>query len=1067
MAVLLYLGVCLVSASQGVAQKISLSVKNTPLPKVLALVEAQSDYRFFYRWELLKQTKKVTLDLKNASLAEVLDLCLSGQALTYQIFDNTIVIRQTPGPNLSTTEREKEKRAVTTVVRGRIFTAAGEPVEGATVMVKGSREATASGRNGDFLIPVSDLNDHLMVSSVSTEPKEVAVAGASRLTIIVESRERTLDQVQIIGYGQTTRRLNTGNVTTVKAAAIEQQPVGHLLAALQGRVPGMVVIQHTGLAGGRFRALVRGQGSIVAGTNPLFIVDGVPYPDGQFGTNNSYKRGVNGLTLLNLNEIERIDVLKDADATAIYGSRGANGVILITTKSGHTGDASVQVTAYSGYGQLTVRPRQLDLSQYLQMRYEGLRNDSSQPGVFDYDVNGAWDTTRYTDWSNTLLGGTANLTDAKISVAGADGTLNFSINAGYHKETTVMRLPGSNQRYGIHIRLGKSSPNKKLSMDVSGTFQGGLDNLPPIDFTGWIMYLKPNQPNSFHSDGSLNYDVNGFFNPYLVYPRRYSMRQNNLLGRAHVSWAPAAGLEFRLSVGYNLQVYNDYAGNPSSPTPNTVSSAFYATNKSQSIIIEPQAFYKWQLNDRHKFSLLLGSTYQQSSSSFQNLYARGFTNDALLRNPAAATSLEISGFRYTNYKYIGSFSRVSYNLDSKYLVNLTGRVDGTSRFGPGKQFHPFGAAGVAWIMTEERLLRGIKWLPFAKVRGSYGVTGNSEISDYAFVETYAPFLAPYQGIQGLTPNQLFDRNLGWELKRSLEIALELQLLRGGRLGLDISVFRQRSSQHLQRANLSTVTGFYSVVTNRPSSLLNTGMEVVFYGKLVSGRQLTWTLNANASLQKNKLLSFEQLERSDYQPNLAIGYPVPVYKVFKFAGVDQQTGDYLFLDRNGHPTTTPQQEDKTEIINVAPRSFGGITNSLAYRNWSFEVTCMYVTRKGLDVTKRDMKYIESLSRWQKPGDVTTTAKYSFKPSMNVAINNIMSSTAGYGDASYFRVRNVVLGYDLKRLGQKGTMVKSMRVYLLAENLFTFTRAKQLDPENIDQLSMAPLRVVTAGFHLNFN
>jgi TonB-linked SusC/RagA family outer membrane protein len=1059
-----FMALCLLNSAIGTSQSFSISVKNAPLVKVFAQVETQSDFRFFYRSELLKKARKVSLQLENVSLQDVLEQCFAGQPLSYEIIEKIVVVKERPVQLPAAPSVKEVLPAGLTMVKGRIIMDGGEPVEGATVTVKGTDDATSSNPNGDFSIGVRDLNASLIITSIGIEQKEVPLENKTQLTVVVNSRINMLDQVQIIGYGQTTRRFNTGNVTTIKAEEIEQQPVAHILAALEGRVPGMVILQTTGLTGGSFQALIRGQGSIAAGNNPLFIVDGVPYPDGVFGMNNSAKRGVSGLGLLNLNEVERVEVLKDADATAIYGSRGANGVVLITTKKGKPGKTSINLSMYNGHGKLTSRPKLLNLQQYLQMRHETIRNDGGQVTPFDYDINGTWDTTRYTDWSKDLLGGTATITDVKLSIAGGTGTLNYSINGGYHRETTVMPISGSNQRYGVHFNLAKEAASKKYKFDLTASYQAGIDNLTPLDFTSIIRLLKPNQPPSFLPDGRINYNA-GFFNPYLFFDRQYEMKQNNLTSCLKGWWTPAKGLELRASLGYNTQALNDFSGNPKAPFPGSFSSAHYATNSNHTLILEPEAFYRLNLKRRSELSILLGATYQKSASSFQNLYASGFSNDALIRDPAAAALLQMTAFRYTNYKYLGTFSRLSYNLDNKYLVNLTGRIDGITRFGPGKQYHPFGAVAVAWILSEEKFIRRLKWIHFAKLRSSYGTTGNSEIRDYAFADTYAPYLAPYQGIQGLTPNQLFDRNLGWELKKSLELALELQLFRG-RMAISASVFRNRNSQQLLRTSVSTVTGFFDITTNRSAEVQNQGLEAVFYAELLAGSGFTWNINANASFQKSKLLNFEGLESSGYEANLSVGNPVPIVKAFKFGGVDPQTGSYFFIDRNGKPTTTPKEEDKTEMINIAPRSFGGISNNFSYKAWSLYVTCVYMVKQQIDVTRRDMNFIESIARWQKPGDITTIAKYSVKPSSIASINNIIFSTAGFSDASYIRVRSVLLSYRFKQGVLKIAHLQNLRIYLMGENLFTFSSVKQFDPENINQLSMAPLRVLAGGFQITF-
>jgi TonB-linked SusC/RagA family outer membrane protein len=895
----------------------------------------------------------------------------------------------------------------------------------------------------------------------------VAIGNKKDLTVHVRTKVSSLDQVQIIGYGQTTKRLNTGNVTTIKSAAIERQPVANVLAALQGHVPGLFITQNTGLPGSGFQTLIRGKGTLSIGSKPLVIVDGVPYTDIDFTTSNNYKQGQNGLGLLNTGEIERVEVLKDADATAIYGSRGGNGVILITTKKGRPGVTNLDLNLYSGVGKLTTRPKLLNLKEWLELESETFRNDSMAIPPSYYAVGGRLDSTRYTDWSKELLGGTAHITDARLALSGSSQAINYRLIGGYHREASVMNLRGSDRRYLLHFHMAHAPAEKKYKIELSGTYQAGVDDMPPADFTPLLLqeFLVPNQPAPFLPDGSLNDDPT-FFNPYRFMGNDvYKRNMNNLAGNLKTSWSPIRGLELSASLGYNTQSLNDIFSNRRSTLYVSTLRSSFGTNTVKTYILEPQALYSLNIKQKGKLSLLVGTTYQQTVFSYQSLRATGFANEALQGNPAAATTLTIGNQRYSNYKYLGTFSRLAINWGNRYLVNLTGRVDGTSRFGPGKQFHPFGAIGAAWILSEEQWLHPLGWINLLKLRSSYGIVGNSDIPDYAFLNTYAPYLGVYQGVQGLTPNQLFDRNLGWELKKSFEVALELQLFKN-RFGLSISAYRNRNSQQLLPTPLPAVTGFTHVFENRPAEVENKGLEVVLDGTPVNTQSFVWSITANASFQRNKLVRLDGI--ADYYidgSRLAIGKPISSYRAYKYGGVDPQTGSYFFIDHKGNPSIELTDADRTEYVDLAPRSYGGITNSFNYKQLSLDIHSLFIVRNSHATYGYPPYLKEHLARWQKPGDITNVPKLTHRYSIPV-MGYYQLSTASYRDASYLRVRNIALSYNVPNTILQRWHLLKLRVYLLGQNLFTITKVKDLDPETMMLTRMAPSRMITAGFQISF-
>jgi len=398
--------------SERLTEDITLSIRQASLSDLFIEIHKQTGYFFYYNEIDLEKAHKIDIEVNHASLQDVLNICFKDQPLDFELKDRTIVVKV-----------KKENQVVPVNLHGEVRDEQGRGIAGATVVID-EGQATSTDQDGNFDLPQINENSTLTISHVGYESKSVQVRrGGKGLIIKLKQFVNKLDEIQIIAYGTTTRRLNTGDVSTVKADVIEEQPVSSPLAALEGRVSGLVITQQTGVPGGGFKVRLRGQNSIANGNNPLYIVDGVPYSATSLSSSytNAIISGGDPLSSINPSDIESIDILKDADATAIYGSRGANGVILITTKKGKPGKSRFEASLYLGGGRVTRTMNMLQTQSYLQMRHEAFANDGATPDISngDYDLL-AWDTTRYTNWQKLLIGSTANIVDAQASISGGD-----------------------------------------------------------------------------------------------------------------------------------------------------------------------------------------------------------------------------------------------------------------------------------------------------------------------------------------------------------------------------------------------------------------------------------------------------------------------------------------------------------------------------------------------------------------------------------------------------------------------------------------------------------------------
>jgi TonB-linked SusC/RagA family outer membrane protein len=1092
--ILLMTVVCLHVAAAGYAQKITLNEKNTSLETVFKDIRKQSGYIIFFDKSLLNNLAPINVKVTNASLQEALNKCLEGQPLTFTVIDNTVVIKE---KDISVFEKLKTMFASTIGIRGKVYDEKGNPMPGVTVKTKDESHVTFTDKDGIFFLQNVDAKAVLIISSVGYLTKEINANDVEILNIRMKISNSKLDELQVIAYGETSQRLNTGSVTTISAKDIAQQPVNNPILALEGRVPGLFITQDNGIPGGGITVAIRGQNSIQSGNDPLYVIDGVPYVSQllpglggilgissntpQTGSSNTAQNG-SPLSFINPSDIESISVLKDAGATAIYGSRAASGVILITTKKGKAGQTKVDVNVQQGYAAIARKADLLNTQQYLEMRREAFKNDGLSPSLpGDYDLL-QWDTNSYTDWQKVLLGNTAHYTNAQGTISGGNELTQFLVGAAYGRQTTVFPGDFSDKNTSLHFNIMNTSPNKKFKMTLTGSYGININALPQTDLTRSAFTLAPDAPSLLNADGSINWAPSSSgsstlsSNPLAAELRTFQDNTNNLIANSVLGYELLPGLIIRSSLGYtNLQkeqaLYNPLISqSPSSRSFNT-NTAFQATSNIHSWIIEPQLSYKKSIG-KGLLDALLGSSFQQNNSKLIGIQSSGYTSGANLGDIQFAPTLTANNYVESVYKYNAIFARLNYNLDDEYLVDLTARRDGTSRFGAGNKFHDFGAAGLGWIFTKEGIIK--KYLPvlsYGKLRASYGTTGNDQIGDYQYLSLYSPtsVAVAYQGNVGLAPTSLPNPNLQWELTKKFEVALETGFF-NDRILLTASYSKNRSSNELLGYNLPFVTGFSSILTNFPAIVQNTSWEFELNTTNVKTNDFNWTTNMNLTIPKNELIDFPGLATSTYANILVIGQPLSIKKVFHFTGVDQ-TGEYTFTSATNKYSPNSVADKKT-LINTLPKFYGGFQNTISYKSLRLDFLFQFVSRTGVNSlyalggpgNANGNQFTSVLARWQQPGDVTNIQRFTTGFTLSSALSAMATSDAAYTDASYARLKNLSLSWQVKNAWVKTMHMQGLRLFIQGQNLLTFTKYKGVDPESPGGTSLPPLRVLTAGIEV---
>ncbi|HUH51843.1 MAG TPA: SusC/RagA family TonB-linked outer membrane protein [Flavobacterium sp.] len=979
-----------------------------------------------------------------------------------------------PAFALSTVASQVQQQSIT----GTISDASGA-LPGVSITIKGTTKGTLSDLNGHYSINANQT-DVLVFSFVGYKSLEIPVSDNLQIDVLLEQDSLQIDEVVInAGYYSVKDRERTGSIARITAKDIEGQPVTNVLAAMQGRMPGVNITQTTGVPGGGFEIQIRGANSLrTEGNYPLYIIDGVPIMaqspstlSGAILPNNS----INPLSSININDIESIEVLKDADATAIYGSRGANGVVLITTKKGKNDKTSFSLNTSYGLSSVASSMKLMNTEQYLNMRSQAFENDGvTEYPFYAYDINGDWSSERNTNWQKELIGRTAINSTTQLSISGGGETTRFMVSGSHNKQTTVFNDDFAYKSNNLAASVAHSSKDNKFAFNMSNLFTAQSNNVINEDLTLQSLMLSPNAPTLYNEDGSLNWENNTFTNPVASFVSTYSNNTKSFNTNLNLDYKLLSSLSIKLNGGVNYSTFEELSLRPSTmynPAYGLTaanSMAFKGNNQRFSYIIEPQLNYRYAIH-QHKFDVLIGSTYQQTVSSVLGLQGYGFQSNALITNLTAANTLIMSQDDETEYNYISLFSRINYQYNDKYILNLTARRDGSSRFGPNKRFAYFGAIGAAWIFSDEDFLKDENWLSFGKLRGSYGITGSDLIGDYQYLDSYTQSGSSYGDISGMIPSQLYNSNFSWEKTEKTEVALDLGFIKD-RINISIAGYYNRSGNQLVGIPLPGTTGFNSVQSNLPAIIENRGLELDIKTTPILLNHFRWDSGFNISFPKNKLVSFPDLEGSTYSNRYVLGLPTNIVKVYNYEGIDPDTGLYVFTDYNADGKITSPDDNKV-IEEIGVKYYGGWSNQLTYKQWNVTFLFQFVNQRqwnfnNMMATPGTMSNqpIEVLNVWSASNPNGQYMPYSsgLDPMKSELHGYFSNSTAAIGDASYIRLKNIQLSYRFTDI----SLFKDILIYFQGQNLLTLTNYYGLDPEFAMSGYLPPMQTYSFGVQFNF-
>lgn len=1055
--------------------------KTVTVDEVFDMIRRQTKYAFIYHEDLFNNVPKVSLKKGIIDAGKLLEESLRNGNFEVTVTQNkTILIK----------EKEVKSVYANYTLTGKITDENGQPLPGVSVVLVGGNKSGISDFDGQFYIDLPAGKHVLKISYLGYKTQEITVENQTKVTIKMQPDLAKLDEVVIIGYGTTTQRTATGSVVKITAEDIEKQPVTNILQTLQGRTPGVFVSQTSGYAGSNINISIRGRNSIYGDNLPLYIIDGVPYISDDIKEQVQSDRVIRGaqkrsspLNILNPNDIQSIEILKDADATAIYGSRGANGVVLITTKKGESGKTVFTLNTSSGISDVAHKIKTLDTPAYLNMLRTALTNANAVPSnastgmaLLDFDPNA------YTDWQEKLIGGSATFNDYSASLKGGNDSTNFLLSASYHNEKTVLPGDFGYNKFSTNFNINHYTLNKKLKIGASVLFASDKNKLPFYDITSYAVNTAPNHP-IYNPDGSYYWSptYSSDINPIAALNRRVEDQGNNLVTSVSAQLEIAKGLSFKVDLGYGRAQMTSEQFLPSSGMNNVFATRnntslnpmrFYtiSTNNTNNFTFDPQLNYSTLLWKGNLTALVGGSWQDRKSEMPAYVNSSGYSSDNLIGITGTATNLT-SFNGSSEYKYLSVFSRVNYNVQNKYILNITFRRDGSSRFGDNNRYGNFGSLGAAWVFTEENLLKDSSWLSFGKLRSSYGKVGSDDIGDYGYTSTYTT--ATYgTGNSSMTSARIANPNYQWEVTNKFEAALDLGFLQD-RISFTAAYYNNRSSNQLVLIPLADQAGFANYQSNLGAEVENKGLEFTLRTTNIHNKSLNWTTSFNISKNENKLLAFPGIEATSSYNQYVVGRPLNSLYLLNFTGVNP-AGVPQFEDVNGDGRISTGFAD-TKVGDRKyqgpsyPEYYGGISNSITYKGFALDFLFQFVKQEGRNLMSSisvQPGYPFGLANYQVDEYNNYLAQGNvLRSNYQASYLNYLGSTATLVDASYIKLKNVSASYIVPLDEKSKKIFQNIRVSLQGQNLVTFTKYKGFDPET-PGLVLPPLRTIILGTQLTF-
>lgn len=1041
--------------------KLSLNVQNQSIKDILYLIENQSDFRFIYESGKINLDKKVSVQVREQSVEFVLRQLFNNEGVDYEITENNLILINPSPEQLKSAAQEKNRKKITGVVRDQ----KGEPIIGANVFEKGTTNGTVTDIDGKYSLEVS-MGSLLQISYIGYDSKEIKVGNSDVVNILLTEDTETLDEVVVIGYGTVKKSDLTGAVGSVQMKDVSQVGITSADRALQGQIAGVQVNARTGQPGESMMIRVRGSNSLAGGNEPLYVIDGMPVEK----MNSD----------INPEDILSMEVLKDASSTAIYGSRGANGVVLITTKRGSTGEATVDYNGYIGISMLRKKLDLLEKDDYIAMVNEVSQNDGN--GIVITPDQAA--LLPNNDWQD-LVYQTALTHSHQVSVSGGTDKTKLYSSLNYMNQEGIIK--GSNyNRFAIRVN-GDQKLAENLSLSASVAYSYGTQNSANsnADGGGAIAYTAMVMPpTSEVKDADGNYTTFtgtpwGGTNPVgMSELYKNQVVNSRLLANMALNYEMLEGLTFRVNAGaeVNTASTDRYIPIGLSAGGKLDGDALKTKSSYYTIINENILTYDKKFNRNHALNLMGGITFQTYQYDELQGSGTGFLRDVYeTNNLGAASNPGVPASGFNDYRMVSFLGRVNYNLMERYLFTATARYDGSSKFSKNHKFAFFPSAALAWRISEEDFMKDVDWLSNFKLRTSVGQTGNQSISPYqtfAQLGTSSPIFGNGKDV-GFVLSSMANDDLKWETTTQTDLGIDLGFF-NNRLNISFDYYWKQTCDLLYNATLPPSSGYTSMLRNL-GRIDNKGFEIAINTVNMKGK-VNWTTNLNITSNKSIVKDLgtdvygNKIQQIDAPVSGGNWFPLFVGKApfqlygYEIEGIYQtdeearlngeatkKAGDYRYKDTDGKAGITTG--DKTIIANTQPKFTFGLTNVINWNN--FEFSFLVIGSVGGDIVNEFNKSITNIGgTWNIRKDVWENHWTPENPNAKYA--RASASTKDYlafGDpnslwvenGSYLRFKDIKLAYTLPTQLFSGPRKPNISVYVSGQNLITITSYSHYDPE----------------------
>lgn len=1035
-------------------QKLSLSLNNVTLRQFFDEIQRKTDYTFSYREGVLDSRKNVTVSVQNKELPEILKTVLLPMGLNFTIQSKSVVI----------TLLQRDINQPLTV-KGKVTDGNGEPLIGVTIITKDAKEGAVTDIDGNYSIRIKDKNAVLQFSYVGYKQKEIRPKDKGVLNVTMEEDSHMLNEVVAIGYGVMRKKDLTGSVARIGSKDITNVPTVRLDQALTGKVSGVHVTNTSGEPGAATNILIRGGNSISASNQPLYVVDGFI--------------GAGDLNLIDPNDIESIEILKDAAATSIYGARGANGVVIITTKRGSEGGNNVTVNAYVGIQEVAKRLKMMNAREYAEMLNQQDVAANQEPSIENPSLYG-----KGTDWQDEILQ-MALMQNYQVSASGGNKDTRYYLSLSMFDQEGVIKKSGI-RRYQTRLNLDRKIGEK---VNIGANFQfshsmrkPNLVSLGGFDYQSSALATPPTMP-IYNEDGSYAADspsrvVSNKIDNVVAQlnERKKEEKATTVYAGIFADWEAIKGLKFKTSLGLNASTNKTSEYKPGAlPTMiqnKTKGEAWINQGEGYSLLWENTANYMKEIAKGHHLTVLGGYTLQFGRNEGLSLYGKNFTNDLLDWNNLsdAETKTRLVGSSASEWAIISYLGRINYSILDRYLVSVVGRYDGSSRLGKDNRFAFFPSVALAWRLSEEKFMKRFSKLSNLKIRASYGLSGNQDIALYQtlpLMKQQNVMLGDIPQI-GYIPDRLGNDKLKWETTAQFDFGIEASFF-NSRLSFEFDVYSKRTKDLLLDVEFPYTSGFKNGFMN-VGKISNKGVELMIRSTNIVTKDFTWSTEFNIATNKNKVLAMGPDKDFEYtfRPGLGthpyswlkVGEPVGVFYGYIMDGIyrtreqiaagnepNASIGQKIYRDINKDGVVNI--EDQTTIGDPNPAFFGGINNTFTYKD--FTLSIFLQGTYGNDILSGgDFLYAtvdpRFVNQYKRVKDFWSLDNPNAAYPKLYSNDEYQPSTYMVHDGSHLKIKNVSLYYNFPvKKWKKNKVITDMQCYVTGTNLFTFTSYKGYDPE----------------------